>query len=118
MSSDYPDDADGEVLRRVAQDGSDMSAPMEIDFTIEAPNESVAKTLSAVIAARGYSPRIHHDEDGSVSLYCALTMVATYEGVIAKQHELNEICEPYGAACDGWLTAGNLQTHGTSGHVV
>ena len=118
MSGDYPDDADGEVLRRVARDGSDMTAPMEIDFTIEAPNESVAQILSGIIAARGFAPRLHLDADGSVSLYCALTMVATYEGVIAKQLELNSICEPYGATCDGWLTAGNIHGNETSGHVV
>jgi hypothetical protein len=31
---DYPDDADGDALRRVAADGSDMSKPMEVDFML------------------------------------------------------------------------------------
>ena len=32
MTPAYPDDADGDALRRVASSGSDMALPMVIDF--------------------------------------------------------------------------------------
>jgi hypothetical protein len=68
----------------------------------------VARSLAEKIAALGYKPNIFVDnETGSVSIYCAKTMLATHEGVVAGQTELNVLCTPYGAECDGWITPGN-----------
>jgi Regulator of ribonuclease activity B len=112
MEPPYPDDDDGEVLRRVAAEGADMSRPMTIDYTIYAADIQSARALAERIAAIGYTPRLYVDDvDGSVSLYCARHMVATYDAVIACQEELNELCHSVGATCDGWLTAGNRQGH-------
>jgi len=36
-------------------------------------------------------------------------MLATYEGVIVVQSELNKILQPYGGHCDGWGTFGNTE---------
>jgi hypothetical protein len=104
MSHDFPDDADGEVLRRLADDGVDLSTPREVDFTIYAPDESTAKSLLERIGSMGYSPRLCIDEqDGSISLYCTIVMALTYDAVIERQEQLNAICRPVGAECDGWL---------------
>ncbi len=35
---DFPDDADGDALRRVAE-RSDMSKPMDIDFAVDVPSK-------------------------------------------------------------------------------
>jgi regulator of ribonuclease activity B len=110
MDAVYPNDDDGDTLKAVAASGADMSKPMLIDFTIAVPTMEGARSLTERIAALGYAPELYVDEeDGSISLYCGRTMVATYEGVVAAQAELNLLCEPVGANCDGWLTAGNRQ---------
>lgn len=97
MCTDYPDDDDGNVLRQVAAHGADMSRPMQIEFTIGVPDVECARSLAEKIFVRGSVPRIYVDaEDNSVSLYCAKNMLATYEGVVAAQSELNEICVPVG----------------------
>lgn len=112
MDIAYPDDADGDALRRVASHGADMSRPMRIEFTIAVPTVECARSLAERIATIGFSPDLYVDEEtGSVSLYCARSMLATYEGVIEAQVELNKLCEPVGANCDGWMTAGNRQDH-------
>jgi|ERR1022692_4020220 hypothetical protein len=112
MRIDYPDDDDGDALRRVAEHGADMSQPMKIEFSIDVPDLARAHSLAERIAARDFNPAIFvDDESGSVSIYCARTMLATHEGVIAAQSELNELCVPFGAECDGWMTAGNRQEH-------
>jgi hypothetical protein len=112
MTTDYPDDDDGNVLRAVAGAGADMSKPMRIEFTMAVPDVEVARSLAERIAALGYDPDIFvSDEDESVSIYAARTMLATYEGVVSAQAELNALCRPVGAECDGWLTAGNQQDH-------
>ena len=106
----YPDDADGDALRRVEEDGADMSQPMKIEFSIDVSSEEKARSLAERIAAIGYAPSIFVDEEsGSVSIYCAKSMLATYEGLVAAQFELNKLCAPFAAECDGWITAGNRQ---------
>jgi hypothetical protein len=106
----YPDDDDGAALRRVAENGADMSQPMKIEFSIDVPDVDQARLLAERISALGYTPDIFaNDESGSVSIYCAKTMLATHEGVVAAQYELNKLCLRFGAQCDGWITAGNRQ---------
>jgi len=108
----YPDDDDGDALRRVAEHGADMSQPMKIEFSIDVPGKERARSLAERIAAPGYTPNIFiDDESGSVSIYCAKTMLATHKGVVAAQSELNELCVHFDAECDGWITAGNRQDH-------
>ena len=111
MPGEYPDDADGDTLRSVAENGADMTLPMLIEFTIAVPTEAAARNLSERIALKGYFARLFVDDDGDVSIYCGRSMIATYEGVVEAQSELNQICQPYGAECDGWITAGNKQDH-------
>jgi len=110
MTSEYPDDADGDALRKVAESGADMSRPMVIDFSIDAPEVQTARRIAERVSEHGYDPSMHvSEEDGAVSVYCAKTMLATYEGVIAEQARLNELCESLGGTCDGWGTFGNTQ---------
>lgn len=112
MKASYPDDADGDALKQVEAHGADMSQPMRIEFSIDVPDVEKARSLSERIAAHGYEPDIFvDDKDGTVSIYCARTMLATHDGVVAAQAELNVLCVSFGAVCDGWITSGNKQDH-------
>jgi hypothetical protein len=111
MDSQYPDDTDGDALRRVAADGSDMTRPMRIDFSLTVPDVASARSVVEVVSAHGFEPKISVSPgDSSVSVYCAKTMLATYDGVVASQAELNRLCKCFGAECDGWGTFGNRWT--------
>jgi regulator of ribonuclease activity B len=46
MLGNYPNDSDGDALRRVVNDGSDMSKPMFIDFQVAVPDEAAANVLA------------------------------------------------------------------------
>ena len=110
MSSSYPNDADGDALRKVAENGADMSRSMVIDFSVEVPDERTARRVAEVVAAHGFDPSISEDDDSdSWSVYCSKSMLATYEGVVAVQVELSELLSPHGGICDGWGTFGNTQ---------
>lgn len=61
---DYPNDADGDALRRVAGDGSDMSTPMEIDFAVAAPDEASAIGIAQAAQSKGYHTNIDRDGEG------------------------------------------------------
>jgi hypothetical protein len=110
MSTSYPNDADGDALRNVEESGADMSRPMIIDFSVEVPDERTARRVAEIVAAHGFDPSISEDDDsGSWSVYCSKSMLATYEGVVAVQVELNELLSPHGGICDGWGSFGNAQ---------
>jgi len=109
-TTEYPDDADGDALRRVAANGADMSQPMVIEFTVDAPDEAVASAVTERVSTRGYIASIYRDdEDGSITVCCAKSMLATYNGVVDAQAEINALCTSLGAHCDGWGTWGNHQ---------
>ena len=108
MAITFPNDADGDALGRVASDGSDMSKPMEIEFTITVPNEKIGEAVAGRAAFLGYRAEVSHDlEDDSWACCCSVTMVATYEGVIDAQRALEAISAPLGGHCHGWGTFGN-----------
>jgi Regulator of ribonuclease activity B len=108
MSSTYPNNSDGNMLRSVAANGSNMARPMIIDFSIAVSDEGVARRVADLVAAHGFDPSIYRDDDsGSWSVFCAKSMLATYEGVVEVQAQLRVLVEPHGGACDGWTTFGN-----------
>jgi hypothetical protein len=94
----------------VADGGADMSRPMVIDFSVEVPDQPVAHRVAELIASLGFDPDVLFDEDRkSWSVYCRKSMLATYDGVVSVQTQLNELLGPLGANCDGWGTLGNTQ---------
>jgi hypothetical protein len=108
---DFPQDADGDSLRLAVDAGSDMTRPMVIDFTISAPNESAARSIATLVEARGFDPSISDDgRGGTWSIFCSMSMLATYDGVVQKRAQLNQLVAPHGGHCDGWVTFGNGRT--------
>lgn len=105
---DYPNDSDGDTLRRVREAGSDMSQPMTIDFDVNVPNEAAARAVAGLVEEHGFDPSISdNDGRGAWSVYCSKTMVATYEGVTAVRRQLNELTRPEGGVCEVWASFGN-----------
>jgi hypothetical protein len=108
-SPDYPNDADGDALRAVAE-RADMSKPMDIDFAVDVPNHAAGEEVARLASARGYRTAVDCDDTSKRwTCYCTKRMFATYEGVIAVQKELDELSAPVGGQSDGWGTFGNLQ---------
>ncbi len=108
MEVEYPDDADGDALRRVASDGSDMSRPMAIDFAVAVPDETSGLRMAAAAGSAGYATSVwQDDESGDWTCDCTKTMAATYDAVVASQDELDKLAKPFGGHADGWGTFGN-----------
>lgn len=104
----YPDDADGDALRQVAANGSDMSRAMVIDFAIDAPSESNANACQLALSQAGYPGDIFRADGSSRwSVYCSITMVPDYHQLLRTIETLNQITSPHGGTADGWGTLGN-----------
>ena len=103
----FPNDADGDALRRVAE-RSDMSKPMGIDFAVDVPNQARGEEMAQLAAQRGYATTVKCDAPSQRwTCYCTKRMVPTYEAVIGAQKELDELSEPLGGHSDGWGTFGD-----------
>ena len=108
MSDNYPNNDDGDALRRVASMGADMSRPMDIDFYVCVPDQHSGDSVACLASGRGYRTEvIYDDEDDAWDCYCTKTMLATYDRVVAAQRELDELSRPFRGRCDGWGTPGN-----------
>ena len=81
MTTDYPNDADGDALRRLADGGGDMSKPMDIDLFIAASDEATA-TVVANGHELGYRTEVCFDDDegsgDSWTCECTKAMIPTY----------------------------------------
>jgi len=106
---DFPNDADGDALRRFIEQGSDLTKPMHIDFQVAVPDEMAANGLAEVALRLGYSVSVYASPECSLpwTCECSTRMVATYDAVMAIQRELAELASPFGGRPDGWGSLGN-----------
>ena len=110
VTSIFPDDADGDALRNLAENGSDLTKPMIIDFAVAIPDESTGKAIALMTIEIGYKTSVDQDlESGDWTCYCSKTMFATYRDVINCQLELDRIAVAYGGFADGWGAFGNVE---------
>ena len=70
MGTIYPNDADGDALRRVAGSGADMSRPMTIDFSVASPNREAADQV-AQLPRMDLSPQFHMTRTPALGLSIA-----------------------------------------------
>jgi hypothetical protein len=105
MSDSYPDDPDGDALRRVASTGADMSLLMAIDFFVKVPGREAGEAVARIASGAGYCTDLVYDEDDAWDCYCTKTMLPTYDGIVQAQRELDELSRPFGGQSDGWGTS-------------
>ena len=108
--NDFPDNADGDALRHLAESGADMTSPMVIDFAVAIPDEPTGKAIALKAIETGYKASVDQDSESSEwTCYCSKSMFATYADVINCQLELDKIAVAYGGFVDGWGTFGNVE---------
>jgi hypothetical protein len=109
----YPNDADGDALRTVAENGADMSRPMLVDFMVAVSSSAAAESIARAARPLGYDAKVVRDtdddgnEEDTWTVYCSKTMLLDYDSVIAAQAELDRVSGPFGGYSDGWGTFGN-----------
>ena len=105
---EFPDDADGDALRRVQANGSNMARPMDIDFHVTAPDGGAAEAIAAQARAQGFAATATRDDEvGAWTSTCTLRMVPAHDQIIAIQARLDELSRPFGGETEGWGTFGN-----------
>lgn len=104
-----PDDADGDVLRRLAESGNDLSKFMVIDFHVVVPDQEIGLQFAELAQQSGYKTELYYDkEEDEFTAWCSKLMLPEHQALIDAQVELAELALPFGGAIDGWGTEGNV----------
>jgi len=105
MPQEFPDDENGDVLRRMRDSGDDLSRPRIVDFTTVFPDQERARQLAEMYESRGCVVAVKYSGvvpelpwDVTVSNF----MVPTYQAITDFENGLGASAEPLGGRSDGW----------------
>ena len=102
--ADWPDDADGDVMRGLAERGFDFDATCTVDFSVDfarwpprAEALDLLRDLGEVVI-----------EDGEDRPYVVLQIASplSHAFVTATQRQVNRLMAPFGGGCDAWGVLG------------
>ncbi len=99
----WPENVDGEVLRRMQKSGFDFSKPCLIDFDIDFEKWPPAREAITAIE-REYPSAIVYEPTAEFSGYIEFQIYGclTYELVTTTQTYVTALMKPYDGVCDCW----------------
>jgi len=103
VSSQTPNDENGDVLRLMIKNGDDLSQPRMMDFCYIFPERRQALAFAEIVDDRELEVCISYNEkrdmwDAIVKRY----MVPTHQGITALELSLATHAELVGGEADGW----------------
>lgn len=106
VPADFPDDANGRVLRQLRDAGDDLTSPRDVDFEFVFREEAKARTFvdevksKLKLVAGAWSD----DEEDEESWFVTVTknMVPTHGAITAVEAELTRMAALHGGEPDGW----------------
>lgn len=99
----WPNNADGDALRRLKDEGFDFSTAAEIDFMVDfenwpPPNEAIDLLAKKFGSVEVYEP----EDDGEGYLLVQVCDRVSYELLIHYQDEISLIMGKFSGWCDSW----------------
>ncbi len=110
MFKKLPNTATGNALRRLQDDGTNLTKIIEIDFFVFlASSENLSELIHEV---KKYFPNVILDvdyeaEEESLTLYCKIAMIPNYDDVVEVEVLLDNIAKKFGGWLDGFGSYGN-----------
>jgi hypothetical protein len=102
----WPEDADGDALRRFEAGGDDLAAPRPIDFNIDFADWPPSPEALAMLKARyAHLELVEPETDFDGYVLLKLTAPLSYEFVVGVQNEVSDLMAPFGGVCDSWGAA-------------
>lgn len=101
----FPDDANGDVLRRMEAAGDDLTRPRDIEFTVAFPDENTAKQFAAHVSTLGYPASVELTEtvdDLPWDVVVVKHGIPSHKEIGAFEEWLQEAADPFGGRNDGW----------------
>jgi hypothetical protein len=101
QAMEFPDDGNGDVLRRMQRSGMDFSRSYDVDFEHLFPTESGAKAMASSVSRMGYKAKLSHHEKGW-DCQVVVHLKPTYEEITATEESLGKMAVEHGGKSDGW----------------
>ncbi len=105
MTNNFPDDDNGEVLRRMQSHGDDLTLPRDIDFSVLFKSREGAEQFCNYFSKRGFVSKIKSPSYSPAYPWDTPVvnhMVPTHAAITAFEDELERIAAPLGGKNDGW----------------
>jgi len=110
----YPEDDNGNVLRRMAAQGKDLTKARNIDFTVVFAHASSAEQFAEHFRELGYAASVREtatEEDFPWDVIVVKHMVPTYEGITDFGNLLQSVADRWNGHNDGWGCFSQPSTH-------
>jgi hypothetical protein len=103
LNKDFPNDENGDVLRRMKESGMDFSKSYDIDFEHLFPTEEGARAMAQAVEKTGYKTEVGYGEEvKGWDCRVVVHMKPTHEGITAMEESLGKIADEHGGHSDGW----------------
>lgn len=102
---DYPNDANGDVLRRMEAKGDDLGQVRNVDFTVVFPNEDSAEQFARHFRSLGHKVSVEltgTDQDFPWDVVVVRHVALSYEGISDFEKVLQSVADHWGGRSDGW----------------
>ena len=102
---EFPDDENGDILRRMLRDGDDFTKPRDIDFSVVFPSDSAAEEFAEHFFRLGFKISVQKSDckpelpwDVTVTNF----MLPTHDGITKFEETLEGVAARFGGRNDGW----------------
>ena len=103
LTAAWPDDADGDVFRRLAEAGFDFGKSWVVDFNVDFASWPPPEAALELLRSMYGNLAAHPPEQGSPG-YVLFQVVGpvSYEGVTSVQRHASSAMQPFGGVCESW----------------
>ncbi|GAA3766558.1 ribonuclease E inhibitor RraB [Terriglobus aquaticus] len=105
MNSKFPDDENGDVLRRMQAGGDDLQTARAVNFSVVFPTRTAAERFadtfrhsSFTVEVEEWDSQTGHNWDVTITRF----MAPSHDAITAFEQELDELAAPLGGRNDGW----------------
>ncbi len=101
----FPNDETGQVLAEMQSGGIDLAVEHKVVFFQLFENKEQAMAMAEHLKEKvpDISLELHPDETPNVwDLDCTLTMVPSYEAIVAQEAQFEQIAAKFNGYNDGW----------------
>ncbi|MBK8212191.1 MAG: ribonuclease E inhibitor RraB [Myxococcales bacterium] len=99
----WPNDADGDVFRRLVNAGFDFSRDWSVDYNVDFEVWPPAAAALELLRSRyGHIDLYPPDEHGTGYVQFQIVGPVTYEGVTSTQRQVGAAMRPFGGVCESW----------------
>jgi hypothetical protein len=105
MADSFPNDENGGVLRRMQENGDDLTKPRDLEFTVVFPSKVFAEAFADHFRQLGY--RVSIEETKCVpelpwDVVVARNMIPLHTDIAEFEDTLSVFAAPLGGRNDGW----------------